>query len=127
ISEDEKDRLTALLETDFNEANVAGTYVNAPPQACSHCGKETELIDWVYTALTRGVHSPEFIVESLKEGNIPKNVHHDVYCSRCGHLTAARDHTGSEGGSLHIAHATVRAKAPPFGTGYRILMCILAV
>ena len=125
ISDDEKDRLTTLLDTDFNEARLAGTYLNAPPQICSHCGKETEFIDWyacsalwlgctftltarVYTALARGVHSPEFLVESLKAGNTPKGLQHDVYCSRCGHLTAARDISGNEGGALHIADATVR-------------------
>ena len=54
------------------------------------------------------MHSPEFILESLKAGHTPKGVHHDVYCSRCGHLTHFRDHSGNEGGALHIAHATVR-------------------
>ena len=63
----------------------------------------------VYTALERGVHSPGFIFESLKESRTPKGVHHDVYCSVCGHLTHIRDLTGNEGGALHISHATVRA------------------
>ena len=53
ISDDEKDRLTALLDTDFNEARLAGTYLNAPPQTCSHCGKETEFIDWSVHCLVR--------------------------------------------------------------------------
>ncbi len=54
------------------------------------------------------MHSPGFIFDSLKAGNTPKGVHHDVYCSGCGHLTHVRDRTGNEGGALHISHATVR-------------------
>ncbi|RPD75448.1 hypothetical protein L226DRAFT_534357 [Lentinus tigrinus ALCF2SS1-7] len=106
ISQDEEERLSALLEADFHDTGVAGTYVTAPPQTCPHCGKETEFIDWVYTALKRGVHSPEFLLESLKAGRTPEGVHHDVYCSGCGHLTHVRDHSGNEGGALHITHAT---------------------
>ena len=53
------------------------------------------------------MHTPGFIIESLKAGQTPKGVHHDVYCSRCGHLTAFRDHTGSEGGVKDIAYSTV--------------------
>ncbi|TFK89919.1 hypothetical protein K466DRAFT_413046 [Polyporus arcularius HHB13444] len=106
IGQDEQERLSALLEADFYDTGVAGTYVTSPPQVCPHCGKETEFIDWVYTALKRGVHSPEFIVESLKASRTPEGVHHDVYCSGCGHLTHVRDDSGNEGGALHIAHAT---------------------
>ena len=46
IGQDEQDRLSALLEADFYDTGVAGTYVTAPPQVCPHCGKETEFIDW---------------------------------------------------------------------------------
>ncbi|KAI0800142.1 hypothetical protein C8Q74DRAFT_394068 [Fomes fomentarius] len=106
ISENEQERLSALLEQDFYDLEVDGTYLNSPPQTCSHCGKETEFADWVYTALKRGIHSPEFIAESLKLGNIPKGRLHDVYCSRCGHLTAFRNPTGEEGGAYHVSHAT---------------------
>ena len=63
----------------------------------------------VYTALERGVHSPGFIFDSLKAGHTPKGVHHDVYCSVCGHLTHVRDASGNEGGARHISHATVSA------------------
>ena len=127
ISQDEQERLSALLKGDFNDTGIEGTYVTAPPQVCPHCGKETEFIDWrvssdyqcgivhyidllfhrVYTALERGVHSPEFIFESLRAGHTPKGVHHDVYCSGCGYLTHVRDSSGNEGGALHISHATV--------------------
>ncbi|KAI0739103.1 hypothetical protein C8Q80DRAFT_1275275 [Daedaleopsis nitida] len=102
IGEDEQGRLTDLLEYDFHAIGVAGTYVTAPPHKCSRCDKETEFVDWAYTALARGVHSREFIVASLKATS---GVHHDVYCSRCGHLTHFRDHSGREGGSMHIAQA----------------------
>ena len=61
----------------------------------------------VYTALTRGVHSPEFIADSLRKGNTPKGIYHDVYCSYCGHLTAFRNIFGEEGGAPHISVATV--------------------
>ena len=46
ISDDEQQRLSALLEANFYDVGVEGTYLNAPPQTCSHCGKETEFIDW---------------------------------------------------------------------------------
>ena len=66
----------------------------------------------VYTALERGIHSPEWIVKSLKAGRNSKKGPHDVYCSRCGHLTAFQDLSGEEGGMSDIAHATVRSLAP---------------
>lgn len=61
----------------------------------------------VWTALHRGIHSKEWLVQSLKEGKLSKKNAHDVYCSRCGHLTAFRDPSGDEGGMHHISHATV--------------------
>ncbi|KAI0716422.1 hypothetical protein C8Q76DRAFT_794730 [Earliella scabrosa] len=106
IGKDEERRLTTLLKQDFYDVGVEGTYTNSAPHKCSHCGKETEFIDWVYTALTRGVHSPEFIADSLRKGNTPKGIYHDVYCSHCGHLTAFRNIFGEEGGAPHISVAT---------------------
>ena len=61
----------------------------------------------VFTALARSVHSPEFLVEALRDGRSPKNVYHDVYCSQCGHLTPFRSVGGAEGGVYHIADAPV--------------------
>ncbi|TFK81951.1 hypothetical protein K466DRAFT_501225 [Polyporus arcularius HHB13444] len=46
IGQDEQDRLSTLLEADFYDTGVAGTYVTAPPQVCPYCGKETEFFDW---------------------------------------------------------------------------------
>ena len=61
----------------------------------------------VYTALQRGIHSKEWIVKALREGKISQKNAHDVYCSRCGHLTLFRDPTGDEGGVNHIVDAAV--------------------
>ena len=46
ISQDEQDRLTLMLGQDFYDTGVMGTYLNSKPHVCSHCGKETEFIDW---------------------------------------------------------------------------------
>ncbi|KAI0739128.1 hypothetical protein C8Q80DRAFT_232121 [Daedaleopsis nitida] len=113
ISQHEHERLTALLQRDFAGTGLVSTFLNSPPEVCEHCGKETEFVDWVYTALTRGVHTPEFIYESLVLGNSPKGVQHDVYCSRCGHLTAFRNVAGAEGLAPHISFA------PPYDRATR--------
>ncbi|KAI0722360.1 hypothetical protein C8T65DRAFT_629061 [Cerioporus squamosus] len=111
VGKEEGRRLTALLHHHFDDLAVEGTYVTSAPQACSHCGKQTEFADWVYTALERNVHSPEFIAQALKNGTSAENVYHDVYCSRCGHLTDFRDPFGTEGRAPHIAHAAVSVQS----------------
>lgn len=89
---------------------VSGVCVRYP----SSSGDDTDALlrTRVFTALARGVHSPGFIVESLKLGNSPKKLGHDVYCSRCGHLTHFRDATGAEGGAPYIAIAPVCYQPP---------------
>ena len=67
----------------------------------------------VYTALNRGVHSKEWIVQAIREGTISRKGAHDVYCSQCGHLTLFRDHSGDEGLARHIHHAPVRGHSRP--------------
>ncbi|KAI0750530.1 hypothetical protein C8Q74DRAFT_373981 [Fomes fomentarius] len=106
IGEDEGRRIGELLDHDMGDLDFLGFNMNTPPLVCPHCGKETEVIDWVWTALNRGIHSKEWLVQSLKEGKLSKKNAHDVYCSRCGHLTAFRDPSGDEGGMHHISHAT---------------------
>ncbi|KAJ8495243.1 hypothetical protein ONZ51_g1820 [Trametes cubensis] len=108
IDADEERRIVELLGTEYLDVELVATKVTGPPQHCPVCGKTTEFVDWVFTALSRGIHSPEFIVESLKVGNSPKKLAHDVYCSRCGHLTNFRDATGEEGGAPYLA------LAPPY-------------
>ncbi|OSC97094.1 hypothetical protein PYCCODRAFT_1377942, partial [Trametes coccinea BRFM310] len=114
ITYDEERRLVELLGPKYLEVGLIGTHVTGPPRECPVCGKQTEFIDWVFTALARGIHSPEFIVESLKLGHSPKKLGHDVYCSRCGHLTHFRDASGAEGGAPYIALAPVRPSSKPY-------------
>ncbi|KAI0704791.1 hypothetical protein C8Q76DRAFT_752836 [Earliella scabrosa] len=106
IGDEEARRISELLGNDIRETEFLGLYLTAPPEPCSHCGKDTEVIDWVWTALNRNVHSKEMIFDSLKAGSFSKKKTHDVYCSSCGHLTHARDTSGEEGGMSHISHAT---------------------
>ncbi|KAI0326868.1 hypothetical protein GY45DRAFT_59448 [Cubamyces sp. BRFM 1775] len=106
IDEDEERRIVKLLGPEYLDVGLVATRVTGPPRHCPICGKPSEFVDWVFTALARGIHSPEFIVESLKHGNSPKKLGHDVYCSKCGHLTNFRDGTGEEGGAPYLALAT---------------------
>ncbi|EIW62460.1 uncharacterized protein TRAVEDRAFT_33928 [Trametes versicolor FP-101664 SS1] len=78
ITPDEEDRIVELLGPEYLDVGLVATKVTGPPRHCSVCGKQTEFVDWVFTALARGVHSPGFIVESLKLGNSPKKLGHDV-------------------------------------------------
>ena len=48
------------------------------------------------------------MLERLKEGGLRAKKLHNVYCSRCGQLTAFRDPTGQEGNAAHISEAAVR-------------------
>ncbi|KAH9894845.1 hypothetical protein C8Q73DRAFT_473956 [Cubamyces lactineus] len=113
IDADEERRIVELLGPEYLDVGLVATKVTGPPRHCPVCGKPTEFVDWVFTALSRGIHSPEFIVESLKLGNSPKKLGHDVYCSSCGHLTNFRDATGEEGGAPYLG------LAPPYDRATR--------
>ncbi|KAH9894749.1 hypothetical protein C8Q73DRAFT_468890 [Cubamyces lactineus] len=106
IDADEERRIVELLGPEYLDVGLVATRVTGPPRACPVCGKQTEFVDWVFTALARGIHSPEFILESLRQGNPPRKRVHDVYCSGCGHLTQFQDSTGEEGGAPYLALAT---------------------
>jgi len=105
ITEDEYLRLSKLFGRDFQETRLGGTRVHGLPRPCKDCGKYTEFIDWVWTALQRGVHSPEFMFNALRNGRQGDEVMHDVYCSECGAVVAySRDK--AEGGAPNISLAT---------------------
>ena len=53
----------------------------------------------VWTALRRGVHTREFMFNSLRNGRQGAETMHDVYCSECGLLTTVRSRNNAEGGS----------------------------
>jgi len=46
ISEDENRRLTVMLEREFSDLHIGGTYVTTSIAQCSTCGKDHEFIDW---------------------------------------------------------------------------------
>ncbi|TCD65329.1 hypothetical protein EIP91_002815 [Steccherinum ochraceum] len=102
ITEDESRRLTAFFGRDFKETGLCGTYVTGPPMPCINCGKWTEFIDWVYTALQRSVHSKDFMFQALKNKQRPQENAHDVYCSGCGALTHCRTGNNREGVAANI-------------------------
>ncbi|KAI0075390.1 hypothetical protein K474DRAFT_1709097 [Panus rudis PR-1116 ss-1] len=105
ITTDETNRLGTMLGNDFASLGMTGTYVTAPPMPCTTCGKWTEFIDWVYTALQREVHSPTFIFNALKNRERPEENRHDVYCSGCGTLTHIQAGSTREGpaGNVQVA------------------------
>jgi len=107
ITKDEYLRLNKIFGRDFQECNTGGTLVVGLPSPCEGCGKYTEFIDWVWTALKRGVHSSDFMFEALKDSRMPKENMHDVYCSGCGLLTAARSRNNAEGGAPNISLAGI--------------------
>jgi len=102
ITEDEYLRLSKLFGRDFQETGLGGTQVRNLPNPCSGCGKYTEFIDWVWTALQRSVHSKEFIFKALKEKKTGTELSHDIYCSECGKLTTARSINNTEGRAPNI-------------------------
>jgi len=101
ITEDEYHRLNKLFGRDFQEANLGGTTFYSPPVPCEGCGKYSELIDWIWTALNRGVHSADFMFLAFKNGHQGKETVHDVYCSACGAMIA-RSRNNAEGGQPDI-------------------------
>ncbi|KAI9567863.1 hypothetical protein HD554DRAFT_2172917 [Boletus coccyginus] len=100
ITEDEYLRLNQIfVGHDFQETGMGGTKVIGLPVPCEGCGKYTEFIDWIWTALRRGVHSREFMFNALKHGRQGGETMHDVYCSECGLLTPVRSRDNAEGGA----------------------------
>jgi len=82
ITEDEYIRLNQIFAgREFQETGLGGTKVVGLPSPCGGCGKYTEFIDWVWTALRRGVHTREFMFNALKNGRQGAETMHDVYCS----------------------------------------------
>ena len=65
------------------------------------------ILNRVWTALWRGVHSREFMFKSLQESRQGKENAHDVYCSECGALTDRRSRNNAEGGAPNIFVAGV--------------------
>ncbi|KIM21093.1 hypothetical protein M408DRAFT_29813 [Serendipita vermifera MAFF 305830] len=115
ITEDEYLRLNKLFGRDFQETALGATVVSGLPTPCNGCGKYTEFIDWVWTALRRGVHSREFMFKALKESRQGMENSHDVYCSECGLLTACRSTNNAEGGkeNIHLAGSLRRSSYQP--------------
>ncbi|KAF5375994.1 hypothetical protein D9757_008850 [Collybiopsis confluens] len=104
ITEDEYLRLCKLFRRDFQETGLGGTKVLGQPSPCRGCGKYAEFIDWVWTALSREVHSREFMFKALVEHRQGVEVKHDVYCSQCGLLTLSAG-DDREGGKSDIYQA----------------------
>ncbi|KAH9894748.1 hypothetical protein C8Q73DRAFT_469073 [Cubamyces lactineus] len=67
IDQDEERRIVELLGPDYLNVGLVSTRVTGPPRHCPVCGKATEFVDWVFTALARGIHSPEFILRTLNQ------------------------------------------------------------
>jgi len=65
------------------------------------------IVDRVWTAIARGVHTKEFIFKALVEGRQGVEPDHDIYCSECGTLTVARSFYSREGGQPDIYKAGV--------------------
>ncbi|KAI0260440.1 hypothetical protein BC834DRAFT_973449 [Gloeopeniophorella convolvens] len=105
ITPDECARLSALLERDFKDTKLVASLVTTPPKACVGCGKYSEFIDWVNTALKRSVHSPNFIFNALVNRQTGQEAWHDVYCSGCGMLTHLRSRGNAEGGAPTLEEA----------------------
>ncbi|PVF92700.1 hypothetical protein CPB86DRAFT_829832 [Serendipita vermifera] len=105
ITEDEYLRLNKIFGRDFQETGLGGTRVRGLPTPCQGCGKHTEFIDWVWTAIYRGVHSRSFMFKAIKESRQGIESSHDVYCSECGLLTTCRSENGAEGGAADIFRA----------------------
>jgi len=100
ITEDEYLRLNQMfVGHDFQETGMGGTKVMGLPIPCEGCGKYTEFIDWVWTALRRGVHTRQFMFNALRNGRQGAETMHDVYCSECGLLTPVRSRNNVEGGA----------------------------
>lgn len=83
VTEDQAYRLSELLNVDFSELGVRGAFIGSPQLICSHCGKLSGMEDFIFEALQRGIHSPEFIVEDLRAGG--KGQHSQIlHCMDCG-------------------------------------------
>ncbi|KAF8230009.1 hypothetical protein L208DRAFT_1401213 [Tricholoma matsutake] len=118
ITEDEYLRLSKLFGRDFQEAGVSATNLFGPPVPCDGCGKYTEFIDWVWTALNRGVHSADFIFVALQNQRQGKETMHDAYCSACG-VMISRSRNNAEGGEPDIFLAGVSSLLGLFGFSFR--------
>ncbi|KZO96393.1 hypothetical protein CALVIDRAFT_537168 [Calocera viscosa TUFC12733] len=83
VTEDQSNRLSELLNIDFSELGVRGAFIGSPLLICIHCGKLSGMEDFIYEALQRGIHTPEFIIEDLKAGG--KGSHSQIlHCMDCG-------------------------------------------
>ncbi|GKZ27364.1 hypothetical protein AbraIFM66951_004822 [Aspergillus brasiliensis] len=67
-----------------SEITLSGTYMKQDREICRTCGKYMGLDDLVHNAKYGSVHSPDFMLDILRNG--PKSGEtfpHIVFCSRC--------------------------------------------
>ncbi|ELU42430.1 hypothetical protein AG1IA_03541 [Rhizoctonia solani AG-1 IA] len=76
------------------------------PQRVTYSSSSTLHIR-VWTAITRNVHSSDFIFNALVKSRQGMETEHDVYCSECGTLTIKRQKDTNEGGAPDIYLARV--------------------
>ncbi|KZV93514.1 hypothetical protein EXIGLDRAFT_835695 [Exidia glandulosa HHB12029] len=86
IDDDQAGRLSRLLDIDFGELGIIGQFVNGVALECAQCGKVSGLDDFVYTAIKTGVHTKDFIVQTLQDRSNARRGNgtlHTLTCCEC--------------------------------------------
>jgi len=84
IDKDQSDRISEMLETDFEQFGVVGTRVLTPQYKCAKCGKLSGLDDFISGALKSKVHTREFMINALREPSTNLSPPHKLDCCVCG-------------------------------------------
>ncbi|KAH7928906.1 hypothetical protein BV22DRAFT_1117214 [Leucogyrophana mollusca] len=84
IDDNQCDRISTLLDIDFAAIDLRGHVLNTAESVCHGCGKLSGLDDFVSTGLSRGVHTKEFIINSLTGPHRSSSTPHELECCVCG-------------------------------------------
>ncbi|KAL4882960.1 hypothetical protein BJY04DRAFT_216679 [Aspergillus karnatakaensis] len=84
LTAEEREHIALMLDCNPSNISIKSTLMVQDRELCTGCGKPTGLDDLVENALSRGIHSPEFMADVLHNGPKSESPGHEVNCSRCG-------------------------------------------
>jgi len=84
IDRNQCDRISELLQTDFEKFGISGTKVLSPPAICAKCGKISGFDDFISGALKSKIHTREFMINALRNPSPNFSPPHKLDCSICG-------------------------------------------
>ncbi|KAI9793007.1 MAG: hypothetical protein M1835_007500 [Candelina submexicana] len=86
LTSTERNHIGQLLDVAPSTIPTRGNVMTRERDTCKHCGKHSGLDDLVHNALDLQIHSPEFMLDILRNGPTNDSPGHELKCSGCGEM-----------------------------------------